>query len=248
MMLSFENIPKDDIEALCTPLHCILPAASASTSTSPGPSTVTTLPSPTPAGPGGPPLPPWRSQPPNASAGIHAQKPGPAQGALFLGSMEAALDGALLRKHRITHLVQVLETPWAPQPESESDADDEEGEEEEWHFQYHRVDIEDRPSAAAALTAHLPEACDYVGRALGRGESVLVHCQQGVSRSPAVLIAFLIRDKRMSYDAAFAFVKQRRSCIKPNAGFVRALRDWERECRAGRQKARAMSEPRPEGL
>lgn len=31
----------------------------------------------------------------------------------------------------------------------------------------------------------------------------------------------------MSYESASAFVKQRRPCIKPNAGFVRCLKEWE---------------------
>lgn len=31
----------------------------------------------------------------------------------------------------------------------------------------------------------------------------------------------------MSFDAAFAYTKRCRACIKPNAAFMRALRDWE---------------------
>lgn len=31
----------------------------------------------------------------------------------------------------------------------------------------------------------------------------------------------------MSYDDAHAFVRQKRACIKPNLGFVQALREWE---------------------
>lgn len=53
------------------------------------------------------------------------------------------------------------------------------------------------------------------------------HITQGVSRSAAIVIAYLIRKHNMTYDNAFAFVKQRRCCIKPNAGFVRCLREWE---------------------
>lgn len=50
---------------------------------------------------------------------------------------------------------------------------------------------------------------------------------QGISRSAAVVIAYLIRNHGMSYDAAFAFVKRQRACIKPNTGFVNALKEWE---------------------
>jgi hypothetical protein len=36
----------------------------------------------------------------------------------------------------------------------------------------------------------------------------------------------------MSYDQAFGLVRSRRACIKPNSGFVTALREWEGYCRA----------------
>ncbi|KAJ7031877.1 protein-tyrosine phosphatase-like protein [Mycena alexandri] len=136
-------------------------------------------------------------------------------GALYLGSMAAVHDTELLRTHHITHLVQVLEVPWIPQ----SDADG---------FACHRIDIEDRSSAA--LQQHLAPACDYIRASLARGDNVLVHCQQGVSRSASIVIAYLIRDRAMSYDAAFDLVKQRRQCIQPNSGFVKTLREWESTC------------------
>ena len=50
---------------------------------------------------------------------------------------------------------------------------------------------------------------------------------QGVSRSAAIVIAYLIRNHHLSYDNAFDLVKRKRACVKPNAGFVRALQEWE---------------------
>ncbi|KAJ7474938.1 dual specificity phosphatase, partial [Mycena latifolia] len=64
-------------------------------------------------------------------------------------------------------------------------------------------------------------------RALCRGKGVLVHCKQGVSRSSSIVLAYLIRNHVMSYDAALAFVKRKRSGAKPNPGFARALIEWE---------------------
>jgi protein-tyrosine phosphatase len=95
----------------------------------------------------------------------------------------------------------------------------------------------------------------YVSSALGRGLNVLVHCQQvcpslpvslplsltrpqGISRSAAVVIAYLIREHGMSYDQALAFVKAKRACIKPNSGFVACLKDWEKQWRARPDAAR----------
>ena len=54
---------------------------------------------------------------------------------------------------------------------------------------------------------------------------------QGVSRSAAVVIAYLIYTHNMSYDSAFDLVRRKRACIKPNSGFVRCLQDWEKQWR-----------------
>ncbi|KAJ7475026.1 dual specificity phosphatase [Mycena latifolia] len=71
----------------------------------------------------------------------------------------------------------------------------------------------------------------YIEGALRRWEGVLVHCQQGVSRSPSIVIAYLIRNHAMSYDAALAFVKRKCACAKPNPGFAHALIEWEHSWR-----------------
>ncbi|KAJ6582324.1 protein-tyrosine phosphatase-like protein [Mycena capillaripes] len=166
-MIAFDSVSREEMEAMCTPMHPFL----------------------------------------GAGAGA---------GALYLGSMAAVHDLDLLREHHITHLVQVLEVPWMPQS---ADAG----------FACHRIDIEDRSSAA--LQPHLAAACDYIRAALERGDNVLVHCQQGVSRSASIVIAYLIRDRSMTYDTAYNLVRRRRQCIQPNSGFVKALREWETACR-----------------
>ena len=50
---------------------------------------------------------------------------------------------------------------------------------------------------------------------------------QGISRSASIVIAYLIRSQGMSYDAALSFLKRKRACVKPNAGFAKALMEWE---------------------
>ncbi|KAK7024825.1 phosphatases II [Favolaschia claudopus] len=150
-----------------------------------------------------------------ADANIITPSASATTGALYLGSMAAAHDTDLLHAHHITHLVQVLEVPWMPQTDVPG-------------FQYYRIDIEDNKSAT--LQPYLEEACDYIRAALGDGNNVLVHCQQGVSRSASIVIAYLIQERSMGYDDAYQLVRQRRKCIKPNPGFVETLREWETSC------------------
>ena len=34
----------------------------------------------------------------------------------------------------------------------------------------------------------------------------------------------------MSFETAYALVKRKRACIKPNSGFVRVLQEWDVAC------------------
>lgn len=138
-------------------------------------------------------------------------------GSLFLGSMSATMDRELLASRRITHLVQVLDAPWLPMSEKDG-------------FRCLKIELLDTPSTD--LRPHLEGASQYIASALLSGGNVLVHCQQGVSRSPAIVIAYLIHNLGMSYDQAHALVKWCRPCINPNPGFVAALRAWENRCRS----------------
>ncbi|KAF7370086.1 Phosphatases II [Mycena sanguinolenta] len=218
-MIAFDSVSREEMEAMCTPMHCII--------------------SPTPIG--------GRGASKRLSSSTHtknnenitlaadiestlapalAPTPVTMTGALYLGSMAAAHDVDLLRTHKIAHLVQVLEVPWMPAPDNTE-------------FACYRIDIED--TSSAKLQPHLEEACDYIRTTLSRGENVLVHCQQGVSRSASIVIAYLIREHSLSYDAAFDIVRQRRRCIKPNAGFIKTLREWESDCNQCKMIPRAAS-------
>lgn len=61
-----------------------------------------------------------------------------------------------------------------------------------------------------------------------QGRNVFVHCQAGISRSPAIVIGYLIKTEGMDYEAAWAFVKKRRALINPNKGFVSQLVDYHK--------------------
>lgn len=52
---------------------------------------------------------------------------------------------------------------------------------------------------------------------------VLVHCSAGISRSPSVVMAWLITRRGKSFEEAFEMVKRCRPYIMPNEGFERQL-------------------------
>ncbi|KAG1968011.1 Tyrosine-protein phosphatase vhp-1 [Pimephales promelas] len=55
------------------------------------------------------------------------------------------------------------------------------------------------------------------------GCSVLVHCAAGISRSPALAVAYVMYSLEMDLDHAYRFVKERRPTISPNFNFLGQL-------------------------
>jgi len=73
-----------------------------------------------------------------------------------------------------------------------------------------------------------PQCFEFIDEGRDKG-GVLVHCNAGVSRSATVVIAYVMQKELMSYPVAYEHVKQRRACIKPNAGFVVQLAAYSKE-------------------
>ena len=77
------------------------------------------------------------------------------------------------------------------------------------------------------LFDHFYKTSDFIHAAISKGGRVLVHCNQGVSRSSTITLAYLMRFKKWNLEYAFNMLKARRSCTCPNPGFFRQLSDWE---------------------
>ncbi|GFH50230.1 hypothetical protein CTEN210_06706 [Chaetoceros tenuissimus] len=90
---------------------------------------------------------------------------------------------------------------------------------------YCRIAINDE--SGANILVYLDGATEFIHHHISKGQSVLVHCQMGMSRSATVVIAYLMKYKSMSRIDAFHHVKMRRPMIKPNAGFWNQLGIYE---------------------
>ena len=73
----------------------------------------------------------------------------------------------------------------------------------------------------------LDAALRFIHDAVLLGKSILVHCEQGRSRSGSVMVAYMMASQNMSRNAALMFVKDRRSIVSPNAGFMKQLAAFE---------------------
>ncbi len=90
------------------------------------------------------------------------------------------------------------------------------------------VDSEDLLRHLPSTTAFISKALSGGGRGAGEvdGAAVLVHCVQGMSRSAAVVAAYLMASRGMSRKDAVELLVSKRPIVKPNPGFLRQLDEF----------------------
>ncbi|XP_070779832.1 dual specificity protein phosphatase 8 [Enoplosus armatus] len=93
------------------------------------------------------------------------------------------------------------------------------------HSRYLRIPIDD--SLWADLLPWIPQALRFIDAAMSSGASVLVHCAAGISRSPALAVAYIMYSLGMDLDQAYRFVKERRPSISPNFNFLGQLQHFQ---------------------
>uniref|UniRef100_A0A2R8ZUF5 protein-tyrosine-phosphatase n=1 Tax=Pan paniscus TaxID=9597 RepID=A0A2R8ZUF5_PANPA len=95
------------------------------------------------------------------------------------------------------------------------------------HLHYKWIPVED--SHTADISSHFQEAIDFIDCVREKGGKVLVHCEAGISRSPTICMAYLMKTKQFRLKEAFDYIKQRRSMVSPNFGFMGQLLQYESE-------------------
>lgn len=141
---------------------------------------------------------------------------------LFLGPYAAAMKSQRekLQSHGITHIVcvrQDCETHWVRLNMPES-------------FTYLTIELADSPTQN--IIPYFSQFSDYVDNLLNNGNKVLVHGNGGISRSAALVAAYIMRKELFSANDAIKFVQSKRFCVFPNEGFRRQLYEYEPILRA----------------
>ncbi|XP_067114887.1 dual specificity protein phosphatase 5 [Osmerus mordax] len=131
---------------------------------------------------------------------------------LFLGSAYHASRQDYLGDLRITALLNVSRRDMRPA---------------KGHYDYKWIPVED--SHTADISSHFQEAIEFIDRVKLSGGKVLVHCEAGISRSPTICMAYIMRTERRQLEEAFDIIKQRRELISPNFSFMGQLLQFESE-------------------
>lgn len=126
---------------------------------------------------------------------------------LYLSSQDPVVCKAILKKYEIRHILSI--------GINISEKYD--------NIHYHMCDLLDLPESN--ILPSIKKCVNIIHANLK--ENILVHCNAGVSRSPSIIIAYLMIIIKLSYDEAYNTVKRARNCIRPNDGFVKQLRSIE---------------------
>ena len=171
-----------------------------------------------------------------AAQGASRHPIGAEPGSLFLGTEVFALRDGALAGLGVTHRLSCLMSPveerqWmAYAAAATRDAPDLATfvtEADTGPVQVARCPMADEDAFRPFALARLQRGAAFIDAALSSGGRVYVHCTHGVSRSPAVVIYFLMAHRGMSLLEACERVKARRVKISPTGGFVAVLAEAE---------------------
>lgn len=160
---------------------------------------------------------------------------------LFLGNVEASYKRDMLRENSINAIVSLTDARWVWWNSVTREA----GIPEHRHKWVQCVG-----SSTQDLLVYMGDICDFidqmaspslqssstlpVGHEQGlkskprdaSSEAILIHCDLGISRSPTIIIAYLMRKYKAKLEDVLAFVQSKQR-VKPSANFIRQLQIWE---------------------
>ena len=126
---------------------------------------------------------------------------------IYLGNMEAAFNYKKLKKLGIRKVLTVMSAFGNHYPENT--------------FVHKSIDVTD--DYETNLIRYFKECLLFIDGY----DKVFVHCAAGMSRSPTIVIAYLMWKKKLSLNDAIKFVKNKRPEISPNLNFMRQLQTFQ---------------------
>ena len=101
-------------------------------------------------------------------------------------------------------------------------------------IKYCQINLTDSPTID--ITKFFDEAFSFIENARKKNEKILLHCKLGVSRSPAILMGYLIKYMGYTTESALDFLQSKRSQVYPNSGFIEQLYEYEKKVKKNQKK------------
>ncbi|KAM5536132.1 hypothetical protein V8D89_010231 [Ganoderma adspersum] len=124
---------------------------------------------------------------------------------LWVGDLSSALNTETLRTHNIRSVLTAMRGRVSIHET----------------FIRHQINLDDTEDAD--ILQHFVPSIAFIQAELDKGWGVLVHCQAGMSRSVAIVTAYLMVTQALDAEDALEVVRKARPDVQPNEGFMRQL-------------------------
>ena len=125
---------------------------------------------------------------------------------IYLGNYDFALNNQLLKSKNISCIIvcgSELECKFINE------------------YKYLKINLNDY--IEDSLLPHIDKCIKFINE--NKDKKIFVHCNAGVSRSPSIIISYLIKSLNYSFNEAYNYVKNKRNIIKPNEKFMKELQN-----------------------
>ncbi len=145
---------------------------------------------------------------------------------LYVGSQQDVLNEDIMRANGINYVLNVSKT--CPSPTHIAPG----------HF--HRIPVRD--NYGEKLLPWFEDAMNFIEKVRSANGCVIIHCLAGISRSPTVAIAYIMKHLNMNVDDAYKYVKEKRQSISPNFNFLGQLLEFEKRIHGEKQTSPSLSD------
>ena len=126
---------------------------------------------------------------------------------IYLGNIDAAFNKKKLKQIGIKKILTVMEAFGNHYSSNE--------------FIHKSIDVED--NYQTNIIRYFKECFLFIEG----NDKIFVHCAAGMSRSPTIVIAYIMWKNKLSLNKAIKFVKEKRPLICPNDNFMNQLKIFE---------------------
>ncbi|KAM3141131.1 hypothetical protein pb186bvf_006736 [Paramecium bursaria] len=130
-------------------------------------------------------------------------------GGLYIGDIDCAQSQELLRKLQIGAILSVIDEPEVVITSE---------------IIHQTINVPD--ACDLNLQEYFPRTNEFIERHR-QHTNVMVHCYAGISRSPTVVIAYIMNKFDWSFQRSMKAVIARRQQVKPNDGFIKQLINYD---------------------
>jgi protein-tyrosine phosphatase len=131
---------------------------------------------------------------------------------IYVGGEDVLHDSNLLSSLGVTHVASLGSLPLSNDAASR---------------QHYHIQLQDCPFAQ--LSQEFWNAVEFISEALKQSGVVLIRCRRGISRSPALCIAYLIEKAGYTFQRALELVTSKRPIVSLNPGFAIQLKQREKQ-------------------